>query len=66
MKFEYKQIRVVGGLRIRIGKEDEDIISPKDLPETLNALGAEGWELVNFAPHSLGEIIIYVFKRPLV
>jgi len=63
MKFEYKQIRVVGGLKL--GKKDDSIISPKDLPETLNALGAEGWELVNFAPHSLGEVIIYVFKRQL-
>jgi len=63
MKFEYKQIRVVGG--IKLGKRDSDTVAPKDLPETLNALGAEGWELVNFAPHSLGEVIIYVFKRPL-
>ena len=63
MKFEYKQIRVVSG--IKIGKRDDDTVSPKDLPETLNALGAEGWELVNFVAHSLGEVAVYVFKRPL-
>ena len=64
MKFEYKQIRVAGG--IKIGNKSDDIVSPKDLPETLNALGSEGWELVNFDSHTLGEVMIYVFKRQIV
>ena len=63
MRFEYKQIKAVSG--IKIGKRGNDEVSPKDIPETLNTLGAEGWELVNFAAHSLGEVIIYVFKRQL-
>jgi len=65
MKFEYKQLRVAGGIKIKIGKSNDDTISPKDVPETLNALGIEGWELVGFDSHSLGEVTTYIFKRQI-
>ena len=65
IKFEYKFLRATGGIKIKIGKSNDDTISPKDVPKTLNALGAEGWELVGFDSHSLGEITVYVLKRQI-
>ena len=64
MKFEYKHIRAQSG--IKLGKRPDDEINPKDVPEVLNQLGAEGWELVNFAVNSLESATIYIFKRQLV
>jgi len=61
MKFEYKQIRVVSG--IQIGKKDDDVISPKDLPDILNHLGAEGWDLIHFDNGGINGIQYYIFKR---
>jgi len=35
------------------------------LGEELNALGAEGWELVSCVPVSLGELFLSTFKREI-
>ena len=64
MKFEYKQIRAQAG--IKLGKRPDDEVNPKDVPEMLNELGAEGWELVNFAVNTLESATIYIFKRHIV
>jgi hypothetical protein len=57
MKFEYKQIEVSIGLFSRKNKSEQ-------AEETLNELGAEGWELVNCVSCSQTGMLIYVFKRP--
>lgn len=37
--------------------------APKDLQDTLNAMGAQGWELVNTVQNRLQMLILF-FKRP--
>ena len=64
MKWEYKQIRVQAG--IKLGKKPDDEVNPKDVPGMLNELGAEGWELVNFAINGWESATVYVLKRQIV
>jgi len=58
MKFEYKQIVLNLGLTLGQKKQDE-------INETLNELGRDGWEMINFEGIGDTHAFAYVFKRPL-
>jgi hypothetical protein len=58
MKFEYKQVEIGQAVFKRVKKREE-------VEQTLNELGREGWELVNFVSCVTSGYYIYIFKRPL-